>query len=544
MGRVKADGGGQRTNSAEDPSQTKSAVTWGSREEESERSTPWAALIALMVLAAALRAIGLDGGLWLDEILTLVDSVRQPLAQIVTVFPWNNQHTLYSVLAHVSIRTFGEEAWSLRLPALLFGAATPPVLYLFAREFAGRTEALLAGLLLAVSYHHVWFSQNARGYSALAFFALLASWLLLRGLRRGKRSDFLWYGVASALGVYTHLTMVFMVMAHAAACALLLGVPGLDQEAWRRWRGPVTGFVLAAVFTLVLYAPLLSDVQQFFLRPPKSKEVATPQWAAMELLRGLQIGLGSAFGALAGGVLFLCGLWSYFRQSRFLLALFVLPGAITVAAVVGLGQPIRPRFLFFLAGFGVLIVVRGALAIGAWLTRRWRAGAEPAPVTALGVTLVALMVVVSAASLAFNYRYPKQDFDAAMRFVEARRGEGEPVLTAGGAIYPYREYYRQPWEGVVSLQQLQKIRAQGRRVWVLYTLAEIIEASTPDLMQTLRDECGVAGVFRGTVAGGNVTVCALPPASRVAAARHTAESADEAHDLWPARNSTRHDTGG
>jgi len=130
--------------------------------------------------------------------------------------------------------------------------------------------------------------------------------------------------------------------------------------------------------------------------------------------------------------------------------------------------------------------------------------------------LVALMVVVSAASLAFDYRYPKQDFAGSMRFVQARRAEGEPVLTAGGAIYPYQMYYRQPWAGVTSLAQLQKIRAQGQRVWVLYTLAEyMIEPTTPGLMQALRDECAVAAVFRGTVAGGDITVCALPPASGV-----------------------------
>ena len=42
----------------------------------------------------------------------------------------------------------------------------------------------------------------------------------------------------------------------------------------------------------------------------------------------------------------------------------------------------------------------------------------PAPVTALGVALVALMVVASAVSLPLNYRYPKQDFGAAMQFVD------------------------------------------------------------------------------------------------------------------------------
>src|SRR5207249_11973712 len=125
----------------------------------------------------------------------------------------------------------------------------------------------------------------------------------------------------------------------------------------------------------------------------------------------------------------------YFRQGRFLLALFVLPGVITVAVVVALRQPIFPRFLFFLAGFGVLIVVRGALAIGAWLTRRWKPDATPASVTAPGIALVALMILASAASLPFDYRYPKQDFDAAMQFVQMRRAEGEPVVTAGGASY-------------------------------------------------------------------------------------------------------------
>jgi 4-amino-4-deoxy-L-arabinose transferase-like glycosyltransferase len=486
-------------------------VPWSLRGSAQERA-PWTALVALTCVAAVLRAIGLDGGLWLDEIITLIESVRHPLAQIVTVFPGNNQHTLYSVLAHLSIAALGEQAWSLRLPAVAFGALTPAVLYFLAREFTGRAEALLAALLLAVSYHHVWFSQNARGYSALAFFTLLSSALLLRGLRRGRRADFVGYAIASGFGVYTHLTMVFVVFAHALACA---GVLGLHRNAMARWRAPLTGFALAALVALALYAPLLGDVQQFFLKRTLPPDVATPKWAARAMLSGLQVGAGTLLGVLAGGVLFVCGLWSYVRQSRFLAALFVLPGLITVAAVLALRQPIFPRFLFFLAGFGVLVVVRGALEIGAWLTRRWNAAVAQSSVTPAGVALVAAMVVASAVSLPFDYRYPKQDFESALRFVQARAGD-DPVLTAGGAVYPYREYYRTPWAGLASLEQLRRVRAQGRRVWVLYTLAEYIQARTPDLMQALRDDCAVAGVFRGTVAGGDVTVCTLSPLEAVA----------------------------
>ena len=335
---------------------------------------------------------------------------------------------------------------------------------------------------------------------------MLSSALLLRGLRREKRTDFVWYGIASGFGVYTHLMMVFVVLAHALACA---GVLGLRRSAISRWRAPLGGFVLAALIALALYAPLLADVQQFFLKRALPPEVATPKWAARAMLSGLQVGAGTLLGVLAGAALFVCGLWSYFQQSRFLTALFVLPGLITVATVVALRQPIFPRFLFFLAGFGVLIVVRGALATGAWITRRWSPGVGRASVTPAGAALVAIMVAASATSLAFDYRYPKQDFESALRFVHTR-AEQDPVLTAGGAVYPYREYYGQPWVELASLEQLRRTRAQGRRVWVVYTLAEYIEARTPDLMQALREECAVPAVFRGTVAGGDVTVCTLP----------------------------------
>ena len=470
---------------------------WPSRDPAPQERTPWIALAALMTLAAVLRAIGLEGDLWWDEIRTLIDSVRPPLAQIVTTFPSNNQHTLYSVLAHASI--------------VLFGVATIPALYFLAREFAGRTEALLGCLLLAVSYHHVWFSQNARGYTLLAFLAVVSTALLLRGLRSGKTGYYAAYGVAAALGAYTHLTMVFIVIAHAAACALVLGLPRVDRDAWSRWRQPLTGFALAAGLTVLLYAPMLVDVRQFFMRTPRAAAVATPTWAAAELVRGMQIGFGTAFGALAGALLLACGLWSYYRQSRFLLALFVLPGAIIVAAAVALGRPIFPRFLFFLAGFAVLVVVRGALEVGAWITRRWRKEAAVDQVSVAGVMLVMLIAVASATSLRDDYRYPKQDFTGALMYVSTHRAEGDPVVTAGAATFPYRDYFRQPWKAVASRADVEAIRAQGRPVWVLYTLANYLQAGAPQLMQTLRDDCRVEAVFRGTVANGDVTVCVLPP---------------------------------
>jgi len=190
----------------------------------------------------------------------------------------------------------------------------------------------------------------------------------------------------------------------------------------------------------------------------------------------------------------------------------VLPGAITILAALLLWR-IYPRFVFFLVGFGLLIVVRGALEIGARLTRRLRSQAAPQPVTGAGVALVSLMAVLSAVPLVENYRHPKQDFEGALQFVRAHREQDEPVLVVGApATYVYREFYREPWDAIASREQLQRARAEGRRVWVVYTLPDFIASRSPDLLQTLRAECRVAGVLRGTVSGGDITVCTLPAA--------------------------------
>lgn len=135
-------------------------------------------LAALITAGILLRAYQLNAGLWLDEILTLVKYARLPVGEIVTFYDSENQHFLYSLLARISLVSFGESVWALRLPAVIFGVLSIPTMYLLGCELTDRLEAMLAAALLTFSYHHVWFSQNARGYSGLLFWAILSSWLL------------------------------------------------------------------------------------------------------------------------------------------------------------------------------------------------------------------------------------------------------------------------------------------------------------------------------------------------------------------------------
>jgi 4-amino-4-deoxy-L-arabinose transferase-like glycosyltransferase len=471
------------------------------------RSSAWLGvmvLLALIAAAAVLRAIGLNDGLWFDEIITLVLFVRPPLERIVTEYPNSNNHPLYSILAHLSVTAFGEQPWALRLPAAIFGVAAVPAVYALGRLVTGRRESLLAAGLITVSYHHIWFSQNARGYTALALCAVACSWLLLRAWRSGQAKYFVLYGIVAALGVYTHLTLALMVVGHAVVMLAEGWWTGVDR---RRAILATAGLAIAAVGSMALYAPMAGAVYAFFSGPsPQAAAVATPAWAVREMLKGLRLGLGAS-GALSAAVLFAAGLWSFWKQDRFATALFVLPGLTTAAALVVGHSPIRPRFFFFLSGFAVLFVVRGTTVAAAALGE-----ALPAPArayrTALATGAILLIVVASLASLPRGYRYPKQDYEGAMHFVDSIATARTQVLTAGLAVYPYREYYGRAWHPVQTERDLRSLQHAGGDVILVYTFPEYTDAG---LMRVVTDSCRPMRVFPATVAGGDIVVCAIPP---------------------------------
>jgi mannosyltransferase len=486
-------------------------ITGSYPEERDEGRTPWAVILALIVVAAVLRAIGLNRDLWLDEIYTLVRTVRHPLREILTIFPGDNQHMFYSVLARISVVLFGEQPWTLRLPSLLFGVGAVPALYFLAREVTTQRESLLAATLMTVSYHHVWFSQNARGYTGMLFWTLICTTYLLRGMRSPKWSNWVIYGIAAALGTYTYLMMVLVVLAHAAICTFLRFFPS-KKERYRiiSWKQPAATMALAGILTLLLYAPVLLQMKQFFNQPSKMQGVSTPMWALLETLRGLQIGFGSAAALGVAGALFVVGLCSYWRESGVAAALFILPGVATAAGAIAARGTMYPRFYFYLLGFGLLILVRGAMAAVSALTDKLSYKPERRAIgIKCGTALVALMIAASCVSLIRNYRYPKQDFSGALRLVETQQQPGEPVVTTGAIGYVYREYFGLNWAQVSSVSQLAAIRSSGRRVWAVYTFPRYVERETPELFAAIQSECTAKYVLPGTVGGGEIVACVL-----------------------------------
>jgi hypothetical protein len=274
--------------------------------------------------------------------------------------------------------------------------------------------------------------------------------------------------------------------------------------------------VLAGVLTLALYAPVLPQVLARTVGQQSSSAVqvqsawTNPLWLVLETLRGLAAGAGGALGYVVlpvGAAILLAGLVSYWRQDRYVVGLMVIPGGITAAVMLFLEHNLWPRFFFFAIGFGMMLLVRGAMRTGEWVASVMGRGKQRPYGAAWGTALVALMIVASAWSVRSAWMYPKQDFAGALEFVESQRQPGEPVALAGLAVFPYREYYKRDWPAVATRAELNAARVAGRRIWLVYASPIFVQSRQPEIWNILRAEFDEVRVFRGTMGDGAVYVC-------------------------------------
>lgn len=465
--------------------------------------SPWLILCGLSGLALGLRLFHLNSDLWYDEVLTLLDFVRPSLGDIVTSFPSQNQHMLYSLLAHCSVNLFGESAWALRLPSVIFGVASLLPLFLLGRRMLGVREALLACALMTVSYHHIWFSQNARGYMGLMFFSTLATWLWLEAMSRDRWIWWIGYAAALTLGMWIHMTMAFVVVAHG-----LIYLFERAREKKLTWK-PFGSWLLFASLSLQLHALSLPEFLRTGLNEVSlESEWTNPLWVITESLRSLAIGFSGGAVLLCGAAMVCLGWVSIVRRDRKAGFAMVLPALISGLTLLALGHNLWPRFFFFSMGFGLLIVVRGAMMLPRFLfgyikPLRSREGL----IAGTGLALALMMIIASSLTVPRCYALPKQDFTGARDYVEHNRSQDDAVVSIGLAGGAYGRYFARQWMVAHTGPELTDIEQRYKQVWLVYTIPIQAKAYCPDIWKEIEKDYKVVKVFPGTLGGGEVYVC-------------------------------------
>ncbi len=473
-------------------------------------------LTALSIVGLGLRLWNLNSDLWIDEVLTLLDFVRQPFGQMITSFPSQNQHMLYSIFAQASTGLFGESAWSFRLPAVLFGIGSIWALFFLCRRLLGIREAIFAAALMTFSYHHIWFSQNARGYTGLLFFTLLATWLWFEALEKNQWRWWLGYSAAVVFGMWVHMTMAFVVAAHGLLYLVLLIIPSFGSEKKNarllERRGglrPIAAWLLSVTATLQLYALALPEFLRVGLHEEsKESEWTNPLWVVRESITGLSLGFAGIIVLICGGAFVAFGWISLFRKNRRLAILLILPALLAGSTMLVLGHNLWPRFFFFSMGFGILIVIHGALHLpNAILNFVSSLNRRPYVTASAGAGLATLMILASLVTLPRNYALPKQNFSGAKAYIESRKLPSDTIVAVGLADVIYGRYLAPDWTVSKTGAELEKVTQGNSNVWLVYTIPIELRAFRPDLWQAIQKDYETVQVFPGTLNGGEVFVC-------------------------------------
>ena len=487
-------------------------------EQAPTKTTPlvFVAMAALSIVALALRLWNLNSDLWIDEVFTLLDFVREPIGEILTSFPSQNQHMLFSIFAHVSTSIFGESAWSLRLPSVFFGIASIWAFFFMCRRLVGTQEALLGSVLMTVSYHHIWFSQNARGYMGLLLFTLMATWFWFEGLETNKWKWWLGYAATIVMGMWVHPTMAFVVAAHGIVHVTLLiwpGILGSTASAFLSERRagirPFVSWLLSVTVTLQLYALSLPEFLAVGLHEEsKASEWTNPLWVITESLQSLKIGFAGTLVLVCGGAFVAFGWARLFKLNRRAAVLMVLPALLAGVSMLLLGHNIWPRFFFFSMGFGLLTVIHGAVELPKFLAHYFKSfQAKQSIVSFAGVGFCLLVIIASLTTLPKNYALPKQNFSGAKNFVERNTASGDGIVAVSLAGVVYGSYLKPHWPVASTGPELETIQQGSVRVWLVYTLPIEVKAFRPDLWKMIENEYEVVKVFPGTLNGGEVFVC-------------------------------------
>lgn len=156
---------------------------------ELEESAPLFLLI--ITLAGGFLRVMLLGtkGIWLDEAFSLWaahQNVADMLGWIVKIDP---HPPLYYLLLHFWMGINADTPYNARLLSALFGTATIPIIYLIGKRLSGAGVGLAAALFLALSPFNIYFGQETRMYTLLAFNAAVAIYALARLLTDARAAQ-------------------------------------------------------------------------------------------------------------------------------------------------------------------------------------------------------------------------------------------------------------------------------------------------------------------------------------------------------------------
>ena len=289
-----------------------------------------AALVVLTVVGAALRVYVAHQSVFADELSTYWISATHGLGDVLSLLYSTGRIHHAEITPPLSFLTswlstrLGTTPELLRLPALLAGTATIPLVYVLGMRTVGRRAGLLAAAVTTLSPFMIYYSAEARAYGLTMFFVLAAVLSMLLALDTRRRRYWILYAVFSAAAFYAHYTCVFVLavafvwvvwaepsarrpalLANVGAAALVIPwLPGLIADL----QSPTVKILSA----LSLFTPhqVRIDIEHWAIGYPYAQAQATGLGKLPGVLALVLLGLATIISVCGVGTRVLRGDWS------------------------------------------------------------------------------------------------------------------------------------------------------------------------------------------------------------------------------------------
>jgi len=411
-------------------------------------------LVALTVIALALRVTNLSRSLFIDEAYSLALAQRS-FGHMLALFGYEANGTLYSIVLWPLIRIFGTGALLLRAPSVLAGTLSIPALWWAARKFVPSPAALLAAALLALNPMAIWYSEMARQYAFVVLATCLAFGALPRALERGIAQA---GGVGPAGGggarggagrgrpgrrAWVGYVAAMAALAYCDLLAAPIALPAQALIAYRYGRAGVRSWLKSLLALFICCIPLL--VAAVIARTHRNALYWLPktdrglvELALKEFTAGFsELGAVRSATLVAGAVLVGAALWSMRRRKnageRHTLAMAacwgIAPGAILLA--ISFVEPV------FYPRYAILALPGLCLLLAAAVARLWR---SPRGV-ALACACIAVVAGAAIVADAKQRTYLQENWPPVVAWLRAERSAAQPVIVDNALVLPALGYY-------------------------------------------------------------------------------------------------------
>jgi len=162
-------------------------------------------LIAIVAMSIALRLYHLNYQSYeVDEIASMNGADPDLSWSAVVNYAMRDQPPAFFLLLHGWLKVFPFNDFNGRLLAMIIGVAGVVAIFFLGKEARDSQVGLFASLITALSYIHIFFSQDTRFYTLVFLFSTLSYLFFIRAARSGRVIDFVFYSLSTASLLYTH----------------------------------------------------------------------------------------------------------------------------------------------------------------------------------------------------------------------------------------------------------------------------------------------------------------------------------------------------